>query len=278
MAPQLGHIGPITIWTYTILLDIAVVAGLITLAVRGQRLNHRPSAWLDAGLLALAGGLIGARLAHVGLYWAYFSEHLDETYRLWLGGLDWHGAMLGGLLGLALGCRWRRVAWRQALDVLALLLPLGAGLAWGGCLAAACAYGQEIPSLAGYPVFIAAELPDLYGIVVPRLMSQVFGIALGVVLLGVALLLARLIRRAGLRFWIVLILLALGVFAIGFTRGDSMAMVGTLRLDQVLDLVTAALSLAGLLFSLFGKEPAPIPFPIAEPADLPSQGANNHAV
>jgi hypothetical protein len=63
------------------------------------------------------------------------------------------------------------------------------------------------------------------------------------------------------RFWLVLALLALGTFGIGFTRGDSVPMVGGLRLDQVLDLLTAAGALATAALAARPIQPEPIQLP-----------------
>src|SRR5687767_16040751 len=109
MLPELGHIGPILLRTYTVLLDLVILAGLALLAWYGHRREARSAAWFDAGLGALIGGLLIGRIVHVMIYWAYFAEHLDQTYQLWRGGIDWHGAVIGGLIGLALVSRWHGV-------------------------------------------------------------------------------------------------------------------------------------------------------------------------
>lgn len=252
MAPVLGQIGPFTIFTYTVLLDAAILIGLAALAWRGQHSERRAAAWLDAGLVALLGGIVIGRLVHVAIYRGYFVSNAAEIVQVWRGGIDWHGAVLGGLVGLALGCRLRRVSWQQAADVLALALPAGAVLANIGCLMAGCAPGREVATLADFPPLIAAELPDLYGITAPRLNSQLFGTAASVLTLGAAWGLARVVRRSGVRLWIVLALLGLATFAIGYTRGDAVPLVGPLRLDQALDLVVAAAGVSGTLATARG--------------------------
>jgi phosphatidylglycerol:prolipoprotein diacylglycerol transferase len=265
MKPYLGSIGPIRLSTYTLLLDLAILAGLTILAWRGKRLDNRPNAWLDAGLAALVGGVIGGRLGHVGIHWAYFYEHPSEIYQVWLGGLDWHGAVVLGLAGLFLTARLRGLTVRALLDALAFALPLGAALTFGGCLLARCAYGREVASLADYPAWLAAELPDLYGVSAPRLLSQGYGIVLGVVLLLVTWGLSRLFRREGVIFWLALTLLGLGAFGIGMTLGDSQPMVGPLRLDQVLDLAIAGLSLIAALITGIHRRPEPVNLIAATP-------------
>lgn len=239
MLPEIGHIGPLTFRTYTVLLDAAILVGLALLAWHGRRVA-RPLAWLDAGLAALVGGVVAARLVHAGIHWAYFSEHPAEIVEVWRGGLSWHGAVVGGLLALFAAARISRLDWRGLTDALALVLPLGAALAYAGCLPAGCGAGREVATLADYPPLVAAELPDIYGLVAPRLASQVYGLALSLALLGLAWALRRWLTVPGLRLWPVLALLAFGVFGIGFTLGSEVRMLGDLRLDQLLDLLVAA--------------------------------------
>jgi phosphatidylglycerol:prolipoprotein diacylglycerol transferase len=262
MMPELVRIGPLVIQTYTALLDLAILGGLGVLAWQGRRVEQQPVAWLDAGLSAVVGGIIFGRGEHILTHWDYFSNHAAEIVQLWRGGLDWHGAVVGGLAGLVIFCAVRHLSFRRITDTLALILPVGAAFTYTGCLMARCGYGREVETLASYPPLVVAELPDLYGIVAPRLTSQLYGIAWALVLTGIAALLARLLRRSGVRFWLVLMLLSLGSFGIGFTRGDVTLSVGMLRLDQAFDLVVTGIGLLGALLSSttdWPVRPAPLP-------------------
>lgn len=247
MYPEVGHIGPITIRTYTLLLDLAILIGLVMLAWWGQHTDGKATQWVDNGLLALVGGIIGGRLEHVAIHWAYFAEHPLEILQIWNGGLGWHGAVILGLASLAVGCKVTRVRFAALAGVLSLALPLGAALTYTGCLMNNCGHGREVASLVGYPPFLVAELPDTYGTVTPRLASQLYGVVFCLCLLIVSILLARRVKRPGLRLWPLLALLGLGAFGIGFTRGDSNPMLGPLRLDQVLDLTMVAIGIAGTI-------------------------------
>ncbi len=254
MVPIAGYIGPLAIRAYTVLVNLALLGGLGALVWWGWHYERRPAAWLDAGLAALVGGIAIGRVGHVALQWAYFSTHLDEIAQVWRGGIDWHSAILGGLLGLALGCKLRRVGWRQALEALAVPLSLGAVLSYTACLTGGCAHGREVSSLAFHPPLVAAELPDLYGIVAPRLNSQFFGIVWSLLVLAVVALSGKRLKVPGVRLWIALALSGLGAFVIGFTRGDTMPMLGSLRLDQALDLGIVALGTGGA-WSMAQRDP-----------------------
>lgn len=249
MLPELGQIGPFVIRTYTLLLDLGILAGLGVLTWHGWQTEDKAAEWIDTGLGALVGGLIFGRAGHVAIYWSYFAEHPGEIAQIWLGGIDWHAAMMGGLIGLWIMSVVRGVLFRPLTDVLSFVLPIEAILIYAGCLSTSCGHGREVPSLAGYPPLVVMELPDLYGVAAPRFTTQLFGMALGLLLLTLSLVLARMIRRRGVRFWIVLAALGLGAFGIGFARGDEIRMVGWLRLDQALDLTIVLIGLLGTLIA-----------------------------
>lgn len=209
---------------------------LLSLLIALRRTALRPTVLIDTALAASALALVGARLEHILLNWSYFATNLDEALRPSAGGLGWHGALLGGLLGVALMARWRGFIVRTLLDVLAPVLALLAFAGWFGCWAAVCAYGAEVDTLAHYPAFAAAETRDVYGIVAPRYNTQVLGMALATLLFLLSLLLTRLNRLPERRFWFVLALLSLGMFLIGFFRADVVPTLAALRADQWLDI------------------------------------------
>lgn len=260
-------IGPWTFPTFNLVLTLAVLvsAGL------GLRSLSNPGMAADAYLGALAGAVIGARLFHILLNWNYFAENLHESSIISLGGLDWHGGVLGGLIGLY--GAWRLRHWltirrglsttdpykyKDLLDTLTPALPLIALAVWWGCLAASCGYGAEVDNLSNYPAFTASETADVYGIAVPRYNTQVFGLILSLMLLIVVAVLMRTRKpspptplphgegRKMWRFWFVLALLSSGMFVIGFFRGDSSTYLIGLRLDQILDVVLITMSVLAI--------------------------------
>ncbi|MBL8164719.1 MAG: prolipoprotein diacylglyceryl transferase [Anaerolineae bacterium] len=229
-----------TLPTFTVALAAAVLVGAGLLLRRVER----PAALADALLLTLLGALLGARLAHVMLNWDYFNANVGEILNLRLGGLDWHGAVIGGLAGLRLGALLRRPSadLRPLLDTFALLLPLLGAAAWYGCAGWGCGYGREVATLADYPPWAAAESQDVFGIVAPRLNTAFFGGLLCAVVLLVALGMAWRGWMRGRRFWCALALLSAGMFVIGFLRGDHTLLWLGLRADQCFDLGLGALS------------------------------------
>lgn len=238
--------GPLRLQTFTLALTLAVLASI---GIGVYRTQARRSAVVDACLGALLLGVIGARIGHVLLNWEYFVYNPRDILRIYTGGLDWHGALLGGLAGLFGVARWRRIDPLPLLDALTPALPLLALAGWWGCLAANCAFGTEVDTLANYPPLLVAERPDVYGLPAPRYNTQLFGLALSIATL---VLVAALLWRGWWpvrRFWLVLAILSLGMFGIGFVRADFAVELGGLRADQWLDLAALGAGLVGMGFA-----------------------------
>ncbi len=234
----------VSVFGLALTVGVAVSIGLLLRHAPGRRYGDM----FDAALATCGGGLAGARIAHVLLNWSYFAENLGEALRLNAGGLDWHGAVIGGLAGLALAAGWRKLDIRALLEALAPALALLAFAGWLGCWAAACGYGAEVDTLANFPALAAAETRDVYGIVAPRYNTQVFGMALALALLGVWGVLRWRGWLAGRRFWLLLAVLSAGMFGIGFWRGDYAPMVAGIRADQFLDVSFVLLAIVLMYF------------------------------
>ena len=60
--------------------SLALVTGIVlSIGIGLRRAALRPSTVLDAGLGACLGGVIGARIGHVLLNWAYFADNLERS-------------------------------------------------------------------------------------------------------------------------------------------------------------------------------------------------------
>jgi phosphatidylglycerol:prolipoprotein diacylglycerol transferase len=230
MLPVLAQLGPVTLHTFPVLINLGLAAALAWLYAAAP--PDRRSRWLDAGIAATVGGLIGARLVYVLVNGSYYAAHLEEAPAVWLGGLAWPGAAAGGLLGAGWYSRRLREPLLPILDALAVPLALLGLLGWGGCLAAGCAYGAEVTP-GQIPDWMVSTAPDLYGLSVPRWPTQAAGIAWSVV--AVTLVAVNRARRwpAGALGLYALSLAALGAFFISFLRGDPAPSIAGFRIDVV---------------------------------------------
>lgn len=220
-----------------------LVALVILIAVANQR--RVTLRWLDVALGASLGGVIGARIGHVLLNQAYFSQYPDQIVQFSSGGLDWHTALIGSLL-----CAWivallRRVEYGTWLNTAALAFPFIAAGAWIDSVNARATYGVEVRTLADFPAWIAVESPNVYGEIAPRLNLLPFGLMLCLVALGLAIALTivanrrRLNANGSILAWTVC-LFALGMAVIEPFRADQVTSLFNRRADQILDLIIAA--------------------------------------
>lgn len=235
---------------FAAIIGVGAAAGLYRIsrpAVGGQSAPRTrqldASARLNSALLVLLGALAGSRAGYVLVNWEYFRTHLGDTLQVWLGGLAWPGALLGGLLvfgGLVLA--WRRPAGALADALLPILAPLVVA-AWLGCWQAGSFYG---PALAAR-TWWAVTARDEWAQVLYRWPLQPAAALLSLLVLGLA---ERTGSghapqgRAASQGWLGLCLLLLGLT---FGRADPAPVWNGLRLD-----VWAGLSLTFLALVLFG--------------------------
>lgn len=122
---------------------VLIVSGILLGAVYGSwraRLdNENPDHIWNALVIAIALGMIGARLYHVfsepegGMIgWSYYRQHPIEILYIWKGGLGIYGAIIGGVLGVVIYAWHNNLQPLQWLDYGAPGLALGQALGrWG---------------------------------------------------------------------------------------------------------------------------------------------------
>jgi len=222
---------------FPLLLAAAVTAGLIWL-------GRQPEMRMEAGLMVLAGGLIGGRLGFAALHAPYFTTHLVEIAWLWQGGLSWVGAVAGAALAAAAAAWLTGTQARALADALSVPMSVVALASWTGCLVDACGFGHPVASS------WAPLAYDSFGVLARRWPTQ----AVGMIASGA--LLAALVRREG---WpLPAGALGMGTMAVvagsttllSLTRGDPSLLIGRWRVDTVAGgvvFLAAALTTAALV-------------------------------
>lgn len=241
MHPVLFHLGPFTVWSYTALLDLGLLVGFIVAYAAAKQRLPDVQAVIDAGVYAVLGGIVGARLDYVVSNWAYFVTNWDETVSIWKGGLGFHGAFLGGLVALLAYTHYRSRSFWPVADALTLGLAVGQVFGWVGCLLSGAAYGAT----GGRPNWLMgyAMLPDIYGVTNVRFATQPVGALASLVLVAVLWAVGRRQRAFPGLVFLMYVLLYSGVqFGLGFTRGDETLYWGGWRVAQIVDLAQMAIA------------------------------------
>ncbi len=141
MLPELFRIGNYPVHSWGLLLMLGFLLATWRAAKNAPRYNFTPENVWDIALFGLMGGILGARLAYVGLNIPYFSTHPSEILALWTGGMTFYGGLFGGLAAGAAACRWRGVNVADMGDLAAVSFPLGYCLGRIGCFLQGCCYG-----------------------------------------------------------------------------------------------------------------------------------------
>ena len=139
---------------YGTMLMIGFLLAVFLARRRSGALGLDPAQVFDLGFLTVIGGILGARLMHVGLYWPdYFCSR--ALWPKWMGPLGWIGAMVatwkgglvyyGGLAGAVTAVwlygRRKKIPLADMLDFAAPPAALGLALTRIGCFLNGCCFG-----------------------------------------------------------------------------------------------------------------------------------------
>lgn len=120
-------VGPIVFRMYAICILVAIVAATAWTSRRLTRRGAQPGVILDIVLWGVPLGIVGARLYHVithpGDYF-YPGADLWEIVRIWNGGNAIFGALIGGAIGMWIGCRMSGMRFWAVADAAAPALLL----------------------------------------------------------------------------------------------------------------------------------------------------------
>jgi prolipoprotein diacylglyceryl transferase len=130
--PFIVNSGPIHARWYGLLLALGVLLAGWIARREFRRRGMDPELAYTIAVWGVPAGLIGARLYHVLTAWDSFSNDYGQIPAIWNGGLSIFGAVLGGMLGVWIGCRRVRLPFWQVADCIAPGLVLAQALGrWG---------------------------------------------------------------------------------------------------------------------------------------------------
>ena len=108
--------------TYALCILVGIIAAVILTGSRLKRRGADPGLVLDIGLWAVVFGIVGARIFHVLTHPDdYFGPGKDmlKTLYIWEGGIAIFGALVGGAIGVYIGCRITGLRFWSFADALA---------------------------------------------------------------------------------------------------------------------------------------------------------------
>jgi phosphatidylglycerol:prolipoprotein diacylglycerol transferase len=263
MHPILVGFGPVTVYTYGVLLAAAYLFGLQLARVRAKTRGLDANRVLDLGIYIIISALVGAKLLLLITDFRTFTTSPRELLTLARSG----GVFYGGLiLAVAVALFYiRKIGlplWTTC-DVFAPGIALGHVIGRFGCLFAGCCYGK--PTTVPWAItftdpFAASNVGTPLN--QPLHPTQLYEAGAELLILGVLLATERKGKPfAGRTFWLYMLLYAISRFIIEFYRGDDRGTVSifstSFSTSQFISILLAPLAIVMLVYLSRRSEPEP---------------------
>jgi len=250
MHPVLFDLGPITVYTYGLLLAAAYLLGLKLAMVRAKSRGLDQTRVLDLGIYIIISALVGAKLLLLITDFRSFASNPAQLMDLARSA----GVFYGGLILAVVVALWyiRRIGlplWTTC-DVFAPGIALGHVVGRFGCFFAGCCYGKPTTLPWGITFtdpFAAANVGTPLGVHLHPTQLYEAG-AEGLILLALLLTEKKGKPYPGRTFWAYILLYAVSRFIIEYFRGDERGTVGIFSTSQFISVLLAPLAVAMLVY------------------------------
>ena len=259
MYPRLFELGPITVYTYGVLLAAAYLLGLQLARVRASARGLDASRILDLGIYIIIAALIGAKLLLLVTDFDAFRSNPRELLTLARsGGVFYGGLILAVVVALFYIRKIGLPLWTTC-DVFAPGIAVGHVVGRFGCLFAGCCYGKptNLPwGITFRDPFAQANVGTPLN--QPLHPTQLYEAGAELIILIILLTTERKGRPyPGRTFWLYMLLYAVSRFIIEFYRGDERGSVGIFSTSQFISVLLAPLAIGMLLY--LARQSAPEP-------------------
>ena len=209
MHPILFQIGPVTVYSYGVMIALAAIVCAFLLSRDAKAYKIPSDVIYDLMFWVVAWGIIGARIFYVFLMWDYFSPRPLEMIMIMHGGLAWQGGLLGGALAGIWFVKHKKLTLKVFMDLVAPYIALGQAIGRIGCFFNGCCYGKAVAWGIYFPVHQAR--------LVPTQLYETAGLFLAFIILKFA---QRRPHHPGMIFVLYLWLAAIERFMVEFYRAD----------------------------------------------------------
>lgn len=269
MYPTIVRLGSFEVSSFGVLVALAFLAAALVLRRESERLALPLELPNRLVVAAIIGGLLGAKLYFLGLYWPATVAHPWRAITA-RSGLVWYGGFLGATITILLTLRRQRVAILPVADACAPALALGYAIGRLGCFLVGDDYGRPtalpwgVRFTAGPTPSTVANLRADFGVHVPLGLPDDTVLAVHptqlyeTVLMGTAFVVLWKLRRdprlKGRLFALYLVFAGIERFLIEALRAKDDRLLGPFTVAQLLSVLAMA---AGLVWLRRRREPAP---------------------
>ncbi len=144
MFPVLFQLGPITIYSYGVLVATGVLIAIWYASRHARRAGLNPEKVWNLGIYGVFSAMIVAKVWLILSAWDYYIANPGEMFSITTlqSGGTFYGGFLGGVLAIFLYTHFEKMPVLPVLDTFAVALPLGHAIGRLGCFAAGCCYGK----------------------------------------------------------------------------------------------------------------------------------------
>lgn len=217
MHPILFKIGPITIYTYGVLIATAFFLGLALAARQARVEGEDPQKIMDLSFYILISAIVGSRLLYIVVEYKEYISNPLRIFKVWEGGLVFYGGFIMAMAVVIIYIRKHEMNLWKVGDILAPSVAIGQGVGRLGCFFAGCCYGRETDVLWAVIFKDPNTLAPMDVHIHP---TQLYDSANGFIIFAILLILRKFKKFDGQLFWTYTLLYAVGRFIVEIFRGD----------------------------------------------------------
>jgi phosphatidylglycerol:prolipoprotein diacylglycerol transferase len=235
------------VYWYGIIMALAILAGILLAMRLCKRKGLDPDLVLDMVLVVVPLALVFARIHYVIWSWSEFAGRpFWHVFAVWEGGLAIYGSMIGGLLGLIIFSRWKKIPLLKLCDILVPCLALGQAIGRWGNFCNQELFGPVLtnPSMHFFPLAVYIERTQSYHLGL-FFIESVLNLAICLFLYWYV---TRKTKRTGTAFALYLLFYGVvrGVLE-GLRQPEYIQTTAGLPVNQIFSFVIAALAIVALI-------------------------------
>lgn len=216
MHPVLLKLGRITIYSYGLMMALAIISGILIALYRGKKRGTSPEVITDISFYGVIGGIVGAKLFYIIISAPYVFRNPEKIFEVLSSGFVVYGSIIGGVLAGYIYCRKKKLNFFEKFDIIAPSLAFAQGVGRIGCFLAGCCYGRETDCELGVVFKNSLYAPNGVRLIPTQLISSAGDFLIAAVLM----IYARKKRMDGRVAGLYLILYSIGRFLVEFLRND----------------------------------------------------------
>lgn len=207
MFPVLFRYGPITLYSYGLMMALAFIGAGIIIYLELRRRGFDTDLVYDLMILAAIGGILGARIFYVIGHWSDYNNDLWQLFAIRSGGLIFYGGVFGGAITILVFIWRKSLDVRQIADISAPALAVGAAIGRIGCLLQGCCYGKITNMPWGIEFFDLIRHP-----------TQIYELFMNLMIFAILWIARTKTKRDGQLFILYLFLYSVARFIVEFFR------------------------------------------------------------